>query len=269
VHRVISMLNSFCAGVIPEGTIDVDVRVRVLAEIEGFEQKMSIFRIEQAVQHTANVLRILNGSIDSMKPWDLNKNQQTAELGNVMRTLAWLIRVVEGMTRPVTPALADRIAALLKLPAITSWSELSSDIPTGHAVAAAEAIYPRLEKKKVDETKAVIEAPPQDEITIDDFLKVKLRVARILDAERVPDSDKLLRLQLVVGEERRQVLAGIAQQYAPEDVIGRQVVVVTNLKPRKMRGHESQGMILAADAADGGAILLMPDKDAPEGTAVH
>ena len=110
---------------------------------------------------------------------------------------------------------------------------------------------------------------PEDQITIDDFMKVKLRVARVLDAEPVPDSDKLMRLDLVIGEEKRQVLAGIAQQYSADDLIGRQVVCVVNLKPRKMRGMESQGMILAADAEGGGAILLMPDKEAPEGTSVH
>jgi methionyl-tRNA synthetase len=146
---------------------------------------------------------------------------------------------------------------------------MANDIPGGTRVAKPEPIYPRLEKNKVEETKAAVETAASDEIAIDDFIKVKLRVARVLDAERVPDSDKLLRLQLVVGEERRQVLAGIAQQYSPDDLIGRQVVVVANLKSRKMRGFESQGMVLAADAADGGAILLMPDKEAPEGTPVH
>lgn len=115
------------------------------------------------------------------------------------------------------------------------------------------------------------EAPvvPEDQITIEDFMKVKLRIARVLDAAPVPDSDKLMRLDLVIGDEKRQVLAGIAQQYTAEDLIGRQVVCVVNLKPRKMRGMESQGMILAADAEDGGAILLMPDKNAPEGANVH
>jgi methionyl-tRNA synthetase len=126
----------------------------------------------------------------------------------------------------------------------------------------------RLEKQKETKTPET-KNMESDIITIDDFAKIKLRVARVLDAHKVEGADKLLRLELIMGDERRQVLAGIAQQYSPEELIGRQVVVVANLAPRKLRGFESQGMVLAADAEDGGAILLMPDKQAPDGTSVH
>jgi len=108
-----------------------------------------------------------------------------------------------------------------------------------------------------------------DLISIDDFMKVKLRVGRVFEAEPLEGSDKLLKLQIVIGEEKRQIIAGIRKNYSPEDLIGRQVVVVYNLKPAKLRGAESQGMLLAATDAEGGAILVQPDKEAPEGTQVR
>jgi methionyl-tRNA synthetase len=111
------------------------------------------------------------------------------------------------------------------------------------------------------------EGPSQ--ITIDEFAKLDLRVARVLEAEPLEGSDKLLKLQLDVAGERRQVVAGIRANYEPLDLIGRQVVMVFNLKPAKLRGAESQGMLLAAVDASGGAILLQPDKDAPEGAKVR
>jgi methionyl-tRNA synthetase len=113
------------------------------------------------------------------------------------------------------------------------------------------------------------EEPATAEITIDDFAKVKLKVGRVLEAEPVEGSDKLLKLQIVIGEERRQIVAGIRKSYVAEDLIGRQVIVCVNLKPAKLRGVESQGMLLAATDTDGGAILLQPDREAPEGTGVR
>ncbi len=100
-------------------------------------------------------------------------------------------------------------------------------------------------------------------------MKVHLRVARIVEAEPVPNSQKLVKLQVSLGDEKRQVLAGIAKDYAPIDLIGRQVVLVANLAPATLMGFESQGMLLAADGPDGQAILLQPDFEAPEGTDVH
>ena len=112
-----------------------------------------------------------------------------------------------------------------------------------------------------------METAPQ-EITIEDFAKVKFRVARIVEAETIEGADKLYKLQVMIGEEKRQIVSGIRNNYTPEDLIGRQIVVVTNLKPAKLRGVESNGMLLAATDETGGAILLQPDKEAPDGAPV-
>lgn len=268
VHRVVSMLNNFCGGVIPDGAVDAGISAKVQGDVAAYAEAMERFRIDEALEHCAAVMRTLNSYIDSSKPWDLNKSGNPTELGNAFATFVWLVRTLEGLLVPVCPALSRRICALLNTAPITDWKQLDSmDVPSGTKVAQAKPIYIRLEKKKVEQTKAAV--ANEGEITIEDFFKVSLRIGRVLDAQRVPDSDKLLKLQLIIGEEQRQVLAGIAQQYSPDDLIGKQVVVVANLKPRKMRGLESQGMILAADGPEGGAILLAPDKEAPDGAPVH
>jgi methionyl-tRNA synthetase len=109
---------------------------------------------------------------------------------------------------------------------------------------------------------------PDTTITIDDFAKVQLKVAQVLSAERVPKADKLLHLKVSLGDEERTVLAGVAEYYEPETLVGRKVVMITNLAPRKMRGLESQGMLLAAEA-DGKVSLLQPDQDLPPGAAIR
>jgi len=266
VHRVVSMSNNFLGGKIAGGEVDADA-ARLVAECKAaYESAMDVYRIDEAVDGLRKVIAYINQYIDIKKPWELNKQGSANELEGVMRTLCFLLRSCSTFLSPIAPNLAAKINELLNLPKVVTWQALGSTAEFGAdlSLRSPEPIYTRLEKK-MEEPPAV----PEDQITIDDFMKVKLRVARVLDAAPIPDSDKLMRLELVVGEEKRQVLAGIAQQYSADDLIGRQVICVVNLKPRKMRGLESQGMILAADAEDGGAILLMPDKDAPEGTGVH
>jgi methionyl-tRNA synthetase len=266
VHRVISMSNNFLGGKIPGGEVDSELIAVVEKAKSAFTDSMDRYRIDEAVSAMRECVSALNVYIDTKKPWELNKQGKTEELALTMRSLCFLLHSISGLISPITQNLASRINSLLGLPDARTWDSIGNPAEFGSdlSLSAPEPIYSRLEKK-MEEAFVV----PEDQITIDDFMKVKLRVARILDAEPVPDSDKLMRLDLVIGEEKRQVLAGIAQQYSADDLIGRQVVCVVNLKPRKMRGMESQGMILAADSEDGGAILLMPDKEAPEGTSVH
>ena len=117
-------------------------------------------------------------------------------------------------------------------------------------------------------TRLNTDAPVDNTITIDDFIKVELRVAEVLSAERVPKSDKLLNVRVSLGEEERTVLAGMAEYYEPEALVGRKVIMVANLAPRKMRGLVSQGMLLAAEA-DGKVSLLQPDQDLPAGATIR
>jgi methionyl-tRNA synthetase len=240
---------------------------------------MEYFRIDQATEHAVNVIRFLNKYIDTRAPWALAKNNDP-ELASVLRSMLLCLRTAEGLIRPIMPKTADAIAAQLGVGPIGSWEEIGTDasLPAGTAIQQPKPIFPRLDLKKPEKTekpeksekkeKPVEQPTPQEPISIEDFLKVQLRVARIVEAEPVEKSDKLMKLQVTIGEEKRQIVAGIRKDYEPIDLIGRQIVVVYNLKPAMLRGVESQGMLLAATSEDGGAILLQPDREAPEGTKV-
>src|SRR3989344_2406136 len=106
-------------------------------------------------------------------------------------------------------------------------------------------------------------------ISYDDFKKVELKVAKVISAQRVPETDKLLLLQLKVGEEERQIVSGIAEFYSPEEIVGKEIVIVANLEPKIFRGVESQGMLLATRSEDGGIVLLAPEKEVPAGSAIN
>jgi methionyl-tRNA synthetase len=191
------------------------------------------------------------------------------------------IRAAEGMVRPIMPNAANAIAVQLGLPPLTRLSEIGTEasLPAGTKLNSPQPIFPRLDlgakplapNPPVKKEKTMSEAPPAPiatEITIEDFAKVKLRVGRIFEAAPLEGSDKLMVCQVVIGDEKRQIVAGIKANYTPEQLIGRQIIVCVNLKPAKLRGVESQGMLLAATDADGGAILLMPEREAPEGAGV-
>ena len=230
-----------------------------------------------------------------------------AELATVLTTCLESVRVTAILVQPFLPIAAPAILAQLGVTDLENtfrWENLKwGGLPAGSKVGPPQPIFPRIQELTVDDatlmnlsapannakeqTNNVTEpnaapapgtpvAPVEtlDEtktalITIDDFMKVQLKVAEILAAEPVPNATKLLRLTVQAGEDdTRTILAGIAEYYKPEDLIGRQVVVVANLQPRKMRGIESQGMLLAADL-DGRAILLKPDEIVPPGSRVR
>ncbi len=280
LNRSLSMAHRFASGVVPEGPAEEEALQAISAAKALYEAAMDGYRLEQASAAAFGLVRFLGKYTDARAPWALAKARDPA-LPAVLRSMLLCVRAAEGLVRPEMPRAADAIAAQLGLPPLTFWAEIGeeSSLPTGHALGQPLPLFPRLEiakpapaapKPKPEKPKMAETTPaPTGTITIDDFMKTQLRVARVLEAEPVEGSDKLLKLQLVVGEERRQIVAGIRANYSPEDLIGRQVVVVFNLKAAKLRGVESQGMLLAATDENGGAILLQPDREAPEGTQVR
>jgi methionyl-tRNA synthetase len=241
---------------------------------DEFLRRFDVFEFSQALETLWAVIARIDTMISDAKPWVLVKDENQAETLNAVlyratETLRWLCVLLY----PVMPEATGKIYAQLGLsgdlskmnPENLQWGEM----PAGTQIGAAEGVFPRLDKKTImsdietikteEENKKITEAgqpanneptaPAEEEsfITIDDFLKVELRVGEIKVAERIPKADKLLRFEIDLGEEKpRQILAGLAEYYEPETLIGRKVVVVANLKPRMMRGLESQGMICAA-----------------------
>jgi methionyl-tRNA synthetase len=283
LNRSLAMSHKFVGGLVPEAAVEEEARNAIAAAKQKFESSMLAFRIDEAAQAAMNLIGFLNKYIDTRAPWALAKNQDPT-LAPVLRSMLLCLRTAEGLIRPIMPSTANAIATQLGLPPTTDWSHIGEEpsLPAGTQLQQPQPIFPRLdlkkpappEKKPMDSKQAPApEAPKPDTSTaetieIADFAKVQLRVARIVEAEPVEKSDKLMKLQVMIGEEKRQIVAGIRKDYEPIDLIGRQIVVVYNLKPAMLRGVESQGMLLAATKEDGGAILLQPEAEAPEGARV-
>jgi len=231
----------------------------------------------------------LNQRIVAVSPWELAKDPaRQEELHAFLYRLLESIRLVAGLVSPVVPEAAGRIAAMLGAAPETSlgWGKLEP----GASLGEIQPLFPRLEdearkadqrssrdKKAKKEEVAVADATPPaeepaspdgDRLDIDEFARIDLRVAEVKAAEKVKGSKKLLRLQVDLGTEQRQVVAGIAQWYEPEQLVGRKVALVANLKPAKLMGVESNGMVLAA-SPEGKAVLLTFDADVAPGTRIR
>ena len=284
LNRSLSMAHKFLNGIVPDADPELEAIAAIQTAKAAYEKAMEGFRLERAANAGIDVIRFVNKYVDTRAPWALAKNNDPA-LPAVLRSMLLCIRAAEGFMRPYMPHVADAIAAQLGVDPLTDWDYIGTvaSLPSGTKLGAPEPIFPRMEiakpapaapKPKPEQKPPAPQQPKMEESTtniigIEDFAKVQLKVGRVLEAEPVEGSDKLLKVQVVIGAERRQIVAGIRANYTPEDLIGRQVVVVVNLKPAKLRGVESQGMLLAATDENGGAILLQPDKEAPEGTGVR
>jgi methionyl-tRNA synthetase len=246
---------------------------------DEFIRRFDNFEFSQALEVVWNVIKRIDTMISDAKPWILAKDEANAEILNAV-LYRWLeaIRWISVLLYPVMPEATAQIYAQLGLSddisKINPENLTYGELQTGTTLGETIAVFPRIDKNKVMseiekekteagsqktedkpvETNNAAETVETEEnfITIDDFLKVELKVGEIKVAERIPKADKLLRFEIDLGEEKpRQILAGLAEYYEPETLIGRKVVVVANLKPRMMRGLESQGMICAASLEDG------------------
>lgn len=291
LHRTVSMIEKYHGGVVThkEGTEAVDKEFIALVNetVAGYSDAMDHMELNQAIKDVWNLIGRANKYIDETAPWILAKDPAQAErLQAVMYNLAEALRIVAILIAPFVPVTAPKIYEQLGLGKPESffmadavWGKLA----TGTKVQKGEPLFPRIEVTEAGETviaatkktaaKAIkAEAPNAEakkeakpaaaaagEITIDDFAKIDLRVATVIAAERVPKTDKLIKLQVKIGDEERTIVSGIAQHYEPENLIGKNVIVIANLKPAKLRGIESRGMVLAASDGEGNLVLA----DAP------
>ena len=290
LHRTVSMIEKYHGGVVThkEGTeaVDKDFIALVNQTVAGYSEAMDHMELNQAIKDVWNLIGRANKYIDETAPWILAKDPDQAErLQAVMYNLAEALRIIAILIAPFVPVTAPKIYEQLGLGKPESffmadavWGGLAS----GTKVKKGEPLFPRIEVTEAGETviaatkksaakpvkaetvkaeakKEVKSAPAADEITIEDFAKIDLRVATIISAERVPKTDKLVKLQVKIGDEERTIVSGIAQHYEAEDLVGRNVIVIANLKPAKLRGIESRGMLLAASDGEGNLVLA----DAP------
>jgi methionyl-tRNA synthetase len=270
VNRTITMVNKYFDGTvekpIEKEAIDDELIKLALETPKKVEAKMDQLRVADAISEIFTLLRRSNKYIDETMPWVLGKDpDKKGRLAAVLYNLLESIRFSAVMLHPFLPETAEKIWGQLNTTA-TSLETLSefNGIEVGSKLGKPEILFGRIDiQKKLKEIKDEAskeqknkkkekkkEEIVKSEITIDDFSKVDLKVAEVIKAEKHPKADKLLVLQLKVGNETRQVVSGIAQHYKPEDLVGMKVVLVANLKPVKLRGVESQGMILAATTGD-------------------
>ncbi|WP_019157181.1 methionine--tRNA ligase [Robertmurraya massiliosenegalensis] len=289
LNRTVAMIDRYFDGMIPvyrgsEGEFDQQLLQVNLDTVQKYEEAMENMEFSVALASLWQLVSRTNKYIDETQPWVLAKEEKMEPLGTVMAHLAESLRRVAIMLQPFLTRTPKGIFEQLGVAeALTTWESLETFgvIGEGVKVAKGNPLFPRLDieeevafiKEKmqgsaptpVEEKKE--EVPDSEEITIDDFMKVDLRVAQVIAAGPVKKADKLLKLQLDLGYEKRQVVSGIAQFYKPEELVGRKVVCVTNLKPVKLRGELSQGMILAG-SKDGELSLATIAESLPLGARV-
>ncbi|MBI2187480.1 MAG: methionine--tRNA ligase [Acidobacteria bacterium] len=294
VSRTTTMIHRYCDGVVPapgeRDELDASLERQIGGTIGAVVRQFEQFQITVALQETWELIRFVNQYIVKREPWALAKRpEQRAMLDATLYHAADALRVTAALIDPVMPEAAERIRRMLGT-AQERWTDLTAGgLQPGTRLGPTEPLFPRIEKTleelrtmTPDETPAPAEqkaatpaeqkpAAPAEEprVTIDEFMKVDLRVAKVLEAEAIPKSKKLLKLKVDTGRDQRTIVAGIAEAYQPEQLVGRSIVIVANLQPAKLMGVESNGMVLAGSPDGGQPVLVGFDQDLPPGARVR
>ena len=299
VSRTTAMISQYFGGVLPSPTnyTELDNEVISLANgaLELVKKNIDLIDVPNALSEIFKVVERANKYIDETEPWKLGKDPEMKDrLSTVMYILAECIRISSILLKPFITKAPDKILSFFNVDGknILDFDSVKfGELKGGTLVVKAEPVFPRIdvkkeideiekmmterhkkeqkakneEVKKMQETNEVVETKP--EISIDEFFKTELRVAVVKACEKVEKSHKLLKLTLDVGDEERTVASGLAEYYTPEEMVGKKVILVYNLKPAKLCGVVSQGMVLCAEK-DGKVVLISPEKDMPAGAEV-
>ncbi len=287
VSRTATMIEKYFNGVIPspdiKEAVDEELISLALETPILVEKAIDELNISNALDHVWALIRRTNKYIDETTPWILGKDEeQKPRLATVLYNLVESLRIVSVLISSFLPSTSEKINSQLNI-AETTWESLSSFNGTklGVKVSKGEVMFPRIdveakiaELDKISEeakkaTEAPVMEPIKEEITIDDFDKIDLRVVKVIECEPIKKAKKLLKLKVDLGGEIRQVVSGIAMNYKPEELIGKNVVLVANLKPVTLRGELSQGMILCAATDDDSKLFTVDPGQLPTGSIVR
>jgi methionyl-tRNA synthetase len=282
LHRTLSMMHRYFGGRVPEGGARVDAGLADLFVQQSARVTEAYEAVDfpRGLREAWQIIGAVNRYYDEQAPWTLMKQGNTERAGQVLYAGLIAARLLCALVEPAMPQVAREIARQLGVGEAPPWNDATAmdALPAGHALQEPKPIFPRLQAKaepKQPPTPTPQPEPPQqgattmqDAITIDDFKRLQIRIATVTAAEPVPKSTKLLKLTLDVGGETRTIVAGIAEDYAPDQLVGKQIPVLVNLQPALIRGIVSEGMMLAADV-DGKAVLLHPDREVPSGSGVR
>jgi methionyl-tRNA synthetase len=289
LNRTVAMIEKYFDGRVPalkrgEEEVDKDLEAIAMETKNKVEEALEEMQFSVALSNLWQFVSRTNKYIDETEPWVLAKDDAKKErLGNVMAHLVESLRHIAIMLKPFLTSTPEKIFTQLgiKDEQLKTWDSMNTFGVSlqNITVQKDQPIFPRLDvNEEVEAIKNMMKSTANSkneeknnesaEITIDDFMKLDLRVAEVIEAEKMENSDKLLRIQLDLGTEKRQVVSGIANHYKPEDLIGKKVICVTNLKPVKLRGQLSQGMILAGSDKEGNLSLATVDVSLPNGSKV-
>ena len=291
VNRTISMSNKYFGGVVTNAgvsePVDEDLKTVVLDEVKKVQEKMDKLRVADAITEIFNIFRRSNKYIDETTPWTLAKDEALkGRLETVLYNLTEAIAIGASLLESFMPDTSARILTQLN----TVKRELDQMnqfglYPSGNKVTEkpeilfarmdvkevlekVEAMHQAEEKKEAENSEPVIDIEPKAEITYDDFAKLQFQVGQIIACEPVPKSKKLLCSQVRIGSQVKQIVSGIKAHYSPEEMVGKKVMVVVNLKPAKLAGVLSEGMLLCAEDENGNLSLMVPEKPMPAGAEI-
>ena len=295
VNRTISMSNKYFGGVVENKgvaeAVDEDLKAVVLEEVKKVDAKMAQLRVADAITEIFGIFRRCNKYIDETTPWTLAKDEAKKDrLATVLYNLTEAITIGASLLESFMPETSEKILAQLntKKRELDEMDTFGLYLSGNKVTDKPEILFARMDIKevmaKVEEMRAAaaeaakpaeeaaeddgIDLEPKAEITYDDFAKLQFQIGEIVKCEAVPKSKKLLCSQVQVGSKVRQIISGIKHSYSPEEMVGKRVMVVTNLKPAKLAGLLSEGMILCAEDADGKLSLMTTEKEMPAGAEI-
>ena len=285
INRVAVLTQKYYEGVIPAAGEFNDIDTEALRQIteltEKIEQSLERYRFREAQQELMNMARLGNKYLADEEPWKLIKTDPE-RVKTVMYVALQIATALAVASEPFLPFTSEKLKRMLQLGAIT-WESLKTNatelLKAGHRIGTAELLFEKIEdvaiekqlqrlentklanKQEAQANTKVTVAPQKELISYDDFAKMDIRIGTILEAEKMPKADKLLILKVDTGIDQRTIVSGIAQSFAPEEIIGKKVTVLVNLAPRKLRGVESQGMILMVENSEGKYTFINPDAE--------
>jgi methionyl-tRNA synthetase len=285
LSRIVKMVDSYCGCRIPKLSpleyLDSDLMATANVLNSRVEEHITDFRLNSAVEEIMSFVRSNNRYLEQNRPWDLHKNGEEKQLSKVLFNAANSLVHAAYLLEPIIPEKSSeifrRLGYAIEVHKADKKREVLDTFPKlipGKKIKPGKALFPRLQKADSESRlKSDIIGTKMEQtkeggtISFDEFNKMQLKTATVIDAEKVEGTDKLLKLQIDLGDEKRQIVAGIAQYYTAEDMIGKRLVIVCNLKPARIRGIESNGMLLAAQSGKD-LVLLTTDKDIPPGAGV-
>jgi methionyl-tRNA synthetase len=272
------MINKYYNGsVIDRGVteeVDFDLKKVIQETIEIVEAKMESLHLAEGLAEIFTMLRRCNKYIDETTPWILAKEEDKKDrLETVLFNLLEGIKVAARLLEPFIPETSQKIVRQVGVDKVTEKPEiLFQRFDLEEVLQKAEELYPSIETEKADESVGkgdeCIDAPAKEEITFEQFSTMQLQVGEVISCEEVKKSKKLLCSQVKIGSQVKQIVSGIKGYYTPEEMVGKKVMVIVNLKPVKLAGLLSEGMLLCADGKGGEPILMVPEKDVPSGATI-